>query len=416
MNALLNQKIVVTFDSNLLASSVNSSSFFVKQGDALVAGVVSVSGRVASFKPDAHFAENTVFTATITKDVKDAAGRSLVEAKSWSFTTGSSIDTAAPVVDAVDPGDGAIDVVLNKSLSVTFSEAIDPASFTGSVFTLMNGITPVAGNVTALGSVATFNPSSDLAPGVLYTAKIAAGVKDLAGNALALDKTFEFTTGTVVARGPSPVLLGKAGEFVILSKAGITNVSSSAIVGDIGTSPITGASLVGLDCIQVTGKIWAVDPTGPACSTNDSVYLTAAVSDMEIAYTDAAGRTSPDSTELGAGELGGLTIQPGLHKWGTPVLISSDLKISGGANDVWIFQIAGDLTQANGVQIQLEGGARAENIFWQVAGEVNIGTTAVFKGTLLSQTLVSLKTGAVMVGRALAQTAVTLEANDVRKP
>lgn len=228
--------------------------------------------------------------------------------------------------------------------------------------------------------------------------------------------SWTFTEGAAQPAGPTPVALGTAGNFVILSKSGITNVPPSAITGDIGTSPITGAAIVALDCVQVIGKIWEVDATGPACGQTDATYLTAAVGDMEIAYTDAAGRPSPDVTELGAGEIGGQTIVPGLYKWGTGVSISTDLKLSGGANDVWIFQIAGDVTEANGMQVRLEGGAQARNIFWQVAGQVTLGTTAHFEGTILSHTLIALKTGATLNGRALAQTAVTLQSNAVHLP
>jgi len=144
----------------------------------------------------------------------------------------------------------------------------------------------------------------------------------------------------------------------------------------------------------------------------DATFLTTAVSDMEIAYTDAAGRTVPAPiTELGAGNIGGLVLAPGLYKWGTGVSIPiGGVTLTGGANDVWIFQIAQNLTVANGAIVTLNG-ALAKNVFWQVAGQATLGTTADFKGTILSQTLISLNTGAVMTGRALAQTAVTLEAN-----
>jgi len=220
-----------------------------------------------------------------------------------------------------------------------------------------------------------------------------------------------------VALGPAPVLLGSVGNFVILSKTGITNVPTSTITGDIGTSPITGASITGLGCSEVTGTIYTVDAAGPACRVEDPVLLTAAVSDMETAFTDAAGRTLPDYTELGAGDISGMTLAPGLYKWGTGVLITSvGVTLSGGANDVWIFQIAGDLTVSNSAMVTLSGGAQAKNIFWQVSGQATLGTAADFKGIILSQTLISLNTGAVMNGRALAQTAVTLNATTIAKP
>jgi hypothetical protein len=145
--------------------------------------------------------------------------------------------------------------------------------------------------------------------------------------------------------------------------------------------------------------------------------MTAAVSDMELAFTDAAGRTLPDFTELGAGDISGLTLVPGLYKWGTGVLITNaGVTLSGGANDVWIFQIAQNLTVNNSAIITLSGGAQAKNIFWQVSGQANLGTAADFKGIILSQTLISLNTGAVMNGRALAQTAVTLNATAITAP
>jgi len=137
---------------------------------------------------------------------------------------------------------------------------------------------------------------------------------------------------------------------------------------------------------------------------------------MGFAYNDAAGRTLPDATELGAGQIGGLTLAPGLYKWSSNVLISNDVTLSGGPNDVWIFQIAGQIIQASATHVTLAGGALAKNIFWQAAGSVAIGTTAHFEGVLLGQTMIAVKTGASVNGRLLAQTAVTLEQNAVTQP
>ena len=215
--------------------------------------------------------------------------------------------------------------------------------------------------------------------------------------------------------GLAPVDLGSAGDFVILSKSGITDVYASAVVGNVGTSPITGAALL-LACDAVLGTIYTVDAAGPACEVIHPAFLTTAVSDMQTAYTDAAGRKNPNATDLGAGNINGLTISPGLYKWGTGVLIPHVVTLSGGKNDVWIFQIAQNLTVGNGAQVILKGGAQAKNIFWQVAGETTLGTTASFKGIVLCKTLIAMNTGAVMSGRALAQTAVTLQMNAVTKP
>ena len=226
----------------------------------------------------------------------------------------------------------------------------------------------------------------------------------------------------VVATGLAPVNLGTAGNFVILSKSGISTVPSSVVTGDIGVSPIAHTAITGFSetmdlsnkfstSAQVVGKIYAADYTAPT-PTN----MTTAVSDMEIAYTDAAGRTLPGFTELGAGEIGGLTLVPGLYKWGTDVSISTDVTLSGGPNDVWIFQIAGNLNEADGKKVTLIGGALPENVFWQSAGAVAIGTTAHFEGVILAKTMIAMKTGASANGRLLAQTAVTLDQSTVTQP
>jgi len=162
----------------------------------------------------------------------------------------------------------------------------------------------------------------------------------------------------------------------------------------------------------VTGRVYAPDYASPTPSN-----LTTAIGDMEIAYTDAAGRTNPNYTELYSGDLTGQTLIPGLYKWSTGVLISAaGVTIAGGVNDIWIFQISQNLTVADGAIITLSGGAKPYNIFWQVAGQTTIGTTAQFKGIILCQTLISLNTNASLNGRLLAQTAVTTDGNNVVEP
>jgi len=136
---------------------------------------------------------------------------------------------------------------------------------------------------------------------------------------------------------------------------------------------------------------------------------------MERAFTDAAGR-APDVTELGAGNIGGMTLDPGVYKWGTGLLIPTDVTLTGSATDVWIFQIAQDLTVSSATNIHLAGGAQPENVAWQVAGMVDIGTTAHLEGVVLSQTTITLRTGASVNGRLLAQTAVDIDGSAVVEP
>jgi hypothetical protein len=215
---------------------------------------------------------------------------------------------------------------------------------------------------------------------------------------------------------PKPVNLGSAGTFTILTKTGITDVYPSVVTGDVGTSPITGAALL-LKCTEVSGNIYTVDAAGPLpCASSSPNTLTSAISDMELAYEDAASRVSPNATELGAGEIGGLTLIPGLYKWTSNLSISTTLTLDGGPDDVWIFQVSGTLLQASNVEIKLQGGALAKNVFWQVAGGVTLGTGGHFEGIVLSKTLIAIQTGTSVTGRLFAQTAVTLQMNTVTAP
>ncbi len=178
-------------------------------------------------------------------------------------------------------------------------------------------------------------------------------------------------------RYPSPatVALGQAGNFAILSKSGITNVPPSSIIGNVGTSPITGAALL-LTCPEVTGNIYTVAAAGPRpCRITNAPRLRTAVMGMQAAYTAAAART-PDLIGLGAGVIGGNILSPGVYKWASTLVINSDIELNGGPNDVWIFQVAGTFNMSSAARINLMGGAKAENIFWQVGGAVTLGTTS----------------------------------------
>jgi Ice-binding-like len=214
-------------------------------------------------------------------------------------------------------------------------------------------------------------------------------------------------------RGPAPVNLGSAGNYVILAETAITNIPSSMVTGDVGSTG-TGAA-IHLTCPEVTGVIYQFDAAGPGCFTQASAALTTAVGDKGLAYTDANGR-APDYTELGAGNIGGLNLGPATYKWGTGVLIPTNVTLTGGANDVWIFQIAQGLTVSPGVQIMLAGGALPQNIFWATFAAADFDTTTQFKGVVMSASSVVLKTGATVDGRLLAGTQVTLDRNAVTQP
>ena len=218
-----------------------------------------------------------------------------------------------------------------------------------------------------------------------------------------------------------PVGLGAAGTFAMLAQSAISTVPASAITGDVGLSPAAATYLTGFSqtddaakafslAPQVTGKIFASDYAIPTPAN-----LTAAIGAMQTAFTDAAGR-APDVTELGAGNIGGKTLTRGVYKWGTGLLVPTDVTLTGSATDVWIFQIAQDLTVAGATKVVLAGGALPKNVFWQVAGGVEIGTTAHLEGVVLCQTAITLRTGASINGRLFAQTAISIDASAIVQP
>jgi len=221
-------------------------------------------------------------------------------------------------------------------------------------------------------------------------------------------------TNAAAALGPAAVNLRSSGNFAILAKSGVSTVPSSEITGDIGLSPAAGTALTGFSLIlapggtfatstQVTGRLLAASYTSPTPST-----LTTAVSDMQTAFTDAMGRVNP-ILNLNGGEIGGLTLAPGLYKWTSGVTASSGVTIKGSAIDTWIFQISSTFSIAAAQRITLSGGALASNIFWVVTGPVAFGATSHFEGIMLAQTSVSMLTSSSANGRLLSQTQVALQ-------
>ena len=422
-SVLVTEKASATFSEAMDAATLTPSTFTLTSGTNAtpVLGTVSYASTTATFAPTAPLASDTLYTATITTGARSASGVALAANRAWTFTT-AGVTPTAPKVLSNTPLSGATGVALNGSASATFSEAMDPTSLTASTFTVTTGTStvPVPGTVSYTHLTARFVPSAPLVSNSSYTATITTGAKSALGVALALNSVWSFTTTNLAVAG-LPVNLGTAGSYVILAKSGISTVPTSAITGDLGLSPaaatyITGFSLtadttnVFSTSQQVTGKVYAVDYAVPTPSN-----LTTAVTDMELAFTDAAGR-APTVTELGAGNIGGMTLAAGVYKWGTGLLIPTDVTLTGSATDVWIFEIAQDLTLSSGVKVILAGGALPKNIFWQVSGAVMVGTTAHLEGVVLTQTNVAMATGASINGRLFAQTAVTLDGNTVVEP
>lgn len=335
-------------------------------------------------------------------------------------STSPEVDPDAPTIFSTSPADGESDVQRNKTLTVTFNQAMMAESINHSTFTLENNQNEtVPGSVEYSGTTARFIPDNVLDARTNYTVKISTEAMSTTGVSIAENTGWNFTTG-----GSTETLetvdLGLANNYVILAKSAINNNPTSDVTGDLGISPAAGSFITGFELTdgtgyatssQVTGRVYAADMADPTPSN-----LTTAVENMGSAYDDAADRSAPDFVELYEGDISGRTLSPGLYTWSYTVLISTDVTLEGSSEDVWIFQIAEDLTLSSDVEITLTGGAQAQNIFWQVAGEVTVGTNAHLEGVILSKTGITLTTGASLNGRMLAQTAVILDENIVVQP
>jgi hypothetical protein len=339
----------------------------------------------------------------------------------FSVEPGSSEATTPTVVSSV-PLNGAIGVALDGTIRATFSEAMDPATLTTATVTLTVGGSPdpIAGTVLYADSTVVFRPSVDLRRGVMYTATISTGANSGSGIALSAEYVWSFTGDQLVGAGGPPVNLRTAGTYVVLAAASISGTGATA-TGNLGISPaaasyITGFSLIAdpstqySTSVQVIGRVYAADYGTPT-----PTILISARNDLSVAYADAAART-PTISELNAGNIGGLTLSPGVYRWTSGVTIPADLTLTGRASDVWIFQIAGTLDMSASRVITLAGGARPENVFWQVSGAVTLGAMAHLEGVVLGATAFTSGAGTSVKGRVLSQTDVTITGSSIVQP
>src|SRR5438309_2077497 len=399
--------VAVTFSEAMDPLTITTETFTLKQGTTAVAGTVSYAGVTATFTPASALAPLTTFTAVVSTGARDLAGNALVTDFGWSFTTGATPDTTPPIVSATVPADGATAVPINQTINATFSEAMDPLTInTASLRVTGPGGTAVTGTVAydVPSKIATLTPVSTLAPNTVYTATITIGARDLAGNALAANFVWSFTTAATAA-GQAPVGLGAASTFAVLAGSTVTSTGATTVNGDLGLSP--GTAVTGFPPGTVNGTIHAGDPA----AAQAQLALT-------TAYNNAAARTV--GAILVAGNLGGRTLTPGLYTSTSSLEISSGdltLDAQGDANAVFIFQMASTLTTTSARQVILSGGAKAANVFGQVGSSATLGTGSVFKGSILAMASITVTTGAAVEGRLLARTAaVTLYTNTITLP
>jgi hypothetical protein len=403
----INQNIAATFSEPMDPLTLTKISFTLSHANTTVAGVVTYAGTTATFNPAAALAPFTRYTARITTRAKDLSGNGLASNVVWSFTTGAAPDTQAPTITSTVPLNSATGVPASQTITATFSEAMNPSTINTTTFTLTGlGGAPVAGVVgyDVTSKITAFAPTTPLALNTVYTATITTGAKDLAGNGLASNAVWSFTTATATT-GQAGVVLGSSGGFAVLAGSAVTSTGVTVVNGNLGVSP--GTAVTGFGPGTLNGAMHAGDSAAAQAEL-----------DLTTAYDDAAGRTLGAVTI--AGNLGGLTLTPGLYKSTSSLEISSGdltLDAQGDSNAIFIFQIASTLTTTSGRQVILSRGTKASNVFWQVASSAALGTSSVFKGTILADQSITLATGATLDGRALARiAAVTLEANTVTIP
>jgi hypothetical protein len=356
-----------------------------------------------------------------------------------------------PTVNSASPGNGATNISTSTNswngaanvasgtiVTATFSGAMNPATtIPVGTFTLKQTASgaDVPGTVTmnAANTIATFTPTAAaLLVSTQYTATVSIAAKSAGGTAMPNPVVWSFTTAAGLTTSQAAVNLGTAGNYVIFANTGITNATGCGvpcITGAMGVGPgVTSTAITGFGLIlpaggafsssaQVTGNIYAHDYAVPTPTD-----VTIASTDMGLAYTDAAGRPAgvgATNLNLGGGTLTTQTLAPGVYTWGTGVTLSPAqiLTLSGGPNDVWIFQITGALTTDATSSVNLTGGALPKNVFWQVAGAVTIGAApAHFEGIVLGKVDINFGNQATANSRLLAQTAVNLDKTTVTQP
>jgi hypothetical protein len=409
-----NSKITATFSEAMDSTTITAAGTFTlaQSGVPVAVGPVTytVGSKTADILPSSNLTPGLVYTAKITTAAKDLAGNPLAGISAtplvannhvWTFTA-AAVDITPPTIISTSPASGVINVATNATVNATFSEAMDPSTISSSTFTVVpqSGVTAVSG-VYAYDlqtNIATFTPSSNLAPSTTYTATITAVASDLAGNALIAGATpnpWSFTTGNGLALGAVP--LGSASTFGLMATSAITCVPTCIINGDVSLDP--GTSITGPPVIN------------GALHVNDTVSAQAR-NDLLAAYNYAKGL--PPGTTISAGaDLGALYlsgIPPGTYTSGSTMLVSTPLVLDAGgdANAVWVFQIGSSLTTS--ADVTLANGAQAKNVFWVPTSDATIGVGTTFDGTIVAGRDTTAVTGATINGRILtgAITAGTL--------
>ena len=363
-NVVLNKTITATFSTAMDPTTINGTTFTLYRGVTPVTGVVTYVGTTASFKPTNNLIAGAIYTATITTGAKNVAGTTLAENYVWTFTTEMAIP---PTVISTDPFNNETNVVLDKTITATFSTAMDASTINGTTFTLYRGVTPVTGVVTYVGTTASFKPTNNLIAGAIYTATITTGAENVAGTPLAENYVWTFSTGavippTVISTDPfnneTNVLLNKTITATFSTAMDPTTINGTTFTLYRGVTPVTGV-------VTYVGTTASFKPT------------TNLVAGAIYTATITSGAKNVAGTPLAENYVWSFTTEIA----NPPTVISTDP--ANNANNVQLnkiitatFSTAMDPTTINGLTFTLHRGATP------VTGVVTyVGTTASFNPT-----------------------------------
>ncbi len=424
---VLNKVVTATFNMPMNPLTLNAATFTLKQGTTPITGVVTYSGNTAFFTPNVNLTANTIYTATITTGATNLAATPLANNYVWNFTTGTIV---APRILSTSPFNTETGVLLNKVISATFDMAMNPATILNpTTFTLRQGTVNVAGVVTYSGNTAFFTPTVNLLANTTYTATITTAAQNMAGVGIANNYIWTFTTLNAF-NGP---VLGAIAPFGAYGgSAGVTNMGINTVInGSLGTTAVSTAvtgfhdataiyTETPLNIGNVTNGIFTAPPPPGTAAT--FAIATQALADANALYLSTSPASMPGGTDPGAGELGGLTLTPGVYKSaGATFKITTGnltLDAQGDPNAVWVFQTAAGLTvgiagPTGAKSVNLINGALAKNVFWHIgsAAVINAAGGGVMVGTIITSQGVVISTAGNAVQTVLNGRAISLVAS-----
>ena len=427
VDVALNKTVSVTFSETMDPLTINGTTFKIMNGAIQVAGTFGFNGAVVTFNPTLDLAPGTTYEGTITTGAENMEGTPMTSNYVWSFTT---IALPAPTVLSTDPADNETNVALNKTISVTFSETMQQATINPVSFKIMNGAIQVAGTFGFNGAVVTFDPTVDLDPGTTYEGTITTAAQNMAGTGLANNYVWQFQTVAPVPNLPDLGTVEMFGAFG--GSAGLTNQGLFTVInnGGIGTTAVSTAvtgfhdGLTGdiytettLNVGLVTGGIYTAPPP-PGTATSFAIAQQGLLDAIAL-YAEISPASMPGGSDPGAGELGGLTLPPGIYKsaGATFNIFNGDLTLDGQGdpNALWVFQCAGGLTvgiagPTGAKSVILINGASAANVFWHVgsAATINGAGGGVMVGTIVANSAVTFSTAGNVVQTVLNGRAISL--------